>query len=198
MPADRDVASFEARALTYEHGWLGQMHRDIADRTAKLTLLAEPAPRRVLDVGCGTGYLLRVLASQFPEAEELAGVDPAPSMIDVAGASPAARVHFSVGVAEHLPYRDDAFDLVVTTTSFDHWKDQLTGLRECRRVLRPGGALVLVDQFSAWLVPTLLAGRRGKGRTKSRCDRLLLSAGFDSWTWHELQAVIIKAVVARA
>ncbi|HJY65128.1 MAG TPA: class I SAM-dependent methyltransferase, partial [Streptosporangiaceae bacterium] len=42
---------------------------------------------RVLDVGCGSGYLLRLLASRGPDAAELAGLDPAPGMIKVAAAS---------------------------------------------------------------------------------------------------------------
>jgi trans-aconitate methyltransferase len=47
--------------------------------------LAGPArPRRVLDVGCGTGYLLRRLAARVPEARELAGIDAAPAMIETA------------------------------------------------------------------------------------------------------------------
>jgi SAM-dependent methyltransferase len=73
---------------------------------------------------------------------------------------------FSVGVAEHLPYPEETLDLVVITTSFDDWSDQLAGLRECARVLAPGGRLVLADQFSLWLAPTLVVGRRGKARTK--------------------------------
>lgn len=196
-PTSRDVAAFEARALSYEHGWLGQLHHEIADRTVELVLTTEPVARRILDVGCGTGYLLGVLANRLPDADKLEGIDPALSMIAVASESRGdGRLHFSVGVAEHLVYPDATFDLVVTTTSFDHWTDQLAGLRECRRVLAPGGRLVLVDQVSLWLVPTLLVGRRGKARTKSRCDRLLRRAGFDSRTWNDLYAVIIKAVVA--
>jgi hypothetical protein len=63
-------------------------------------------------------------------------------------------------------------------------------------VLRPGGHLVLVDQFSRWLIPTLAVSRRGKARTRRRADRLLLRAGFDHPRWHRLYAVIINAVVA--
>lgn len=48
----------------------------------------------------------------------------------------------------------DIFDLIVSTTSFDHWSDRQAGLVECARVLRPGGRLVLVDELSRWLVPT--------------------------------------------
>jgi SAM-dependent methyltransferase len=100
------------------------------------------------------------------------------------------------GGAEHLPYPDGAIDLVVTTTSFDHWSDQQAGLTECARIVRPGGHLVLVDQFSWWLIPTLATRRRGKARTRRLANRLLLRAGFANLRWHNLYAGIIKAVVA--
>ena len=106
------------------------------------------------------------------------------------------RLRFSTGVAERLPHPGQTFDLVVSTTSFDHWADQLAGLTECARVLVPGGHLVLADQFSAWLLPTLLLGRRGKARTKLRATRLLAAAGFRAPEWHDLYAVIIRAVTA--
>jgi hypothetical protein len=63
-------------------------------------------------------------------------------------------------------------------------------------VLRRGGRLVLVDQFSWMLLPTMLTSRRGKARTRRRATRLLLRAGFSSPQWHRLHAVIINAVTA--
>jgi ubiquinone/menaquinone biosynthesis C-methylase UbiE len=197
MPAKRDVAAFEMRAASYEQGWLGRLHHEIADRTADLALLTLPAPSRVLDIGCGTGYLLRTLADRCSSAKQFDGIDPAPSMIQVATSSSRdGRLQFAAGIAEHLLFPDDAFDLVVTTTSFDHWSDQQAGLRECARVLQPGGQLVLVDQFSLWLAPTLLVGRRGKARTKQAATKLLHAAGFRSVTWHDLYTVIIRAGTA--
>lgn len=201
MSRDRDVAAFAERAPGYEEGWLGRLHHEIADRTAALALERAPAPVRVLDVGCGTGYLLRRLASLCPDAVELAGIDAAPAMIDTAraaagGAGAADRLSFQVGTAEALPWPDGTFDLVVSSTSFDHWVDQQAGLEQCARVLAPGGQFVLVDQFSAWLAPTLVASRRGKARTKRRAGRLLSAAGFRSLEWHDLYAVIIRAVTA--
>jgi ubiquinone/menaquinone biosynthesis C-methylase UbiE len=194
---DRDVAAFDDRAAGYEDGVLGRMHHEIADRTVDLCLDGVPAPRRILDVGCGTGYLLRRLAARVPTATGLVGVDAAASMIGVAEAAATdERLRFSVGTAEHLPSPDARFDLVVSTTSFDHWADQQAGLGECARVLAPGGRLVLVDQFSAWLLPTLLCGRAGKARTKRTATRLLTSAGFRSVEWHGLYAVIIRAATA--
>ena len=90
------------------------------------------------------------------------------------------RLTFVGGIAEQISYPDETFDLIVSSTSFDHWSDQQAGLRECVRVLRPGGRLVLVDQFSWMLLPTMLTSRRGKARTRRRASRLLLRAGFAS------------------
>jgi SAM-dependent methyltransferase len=106
------------------------------------------------------------------------------------------RLRFSIGAAERLPYPGSSFDLVVSTTSFDHWSDQQAGLRECARVLMPGGHLMLVDLFSLWLIPTLIGDRRRKARTRRRAGQLLSAAGFKSIAWHDLYAIIIKAVTA--
>ena len=197
MVHSRDVAAFDERAPSYETGWRGRLHHDIADRATDLALASSPRPARVLDVGCGTGYLLRRLAGRVPQALELAGLDAAPGMIERARAMAAdSRMRFATGTAEELPYPEQMFDLVVSTTSFDHWADQRAGLAECARMLVPGGHLVLIDQFSAWLAPTLLGGRRSKARTKRRAARLLAQAGFSSPQWHDLYAVIIRAAVA--
>jgi ubiquinone/menaquinone biosynthesis C-methylase UbiE len=197
MPHERDVRAFDQRAATYDSGWLGRMHHEISSRVADLALRQDPAPRRVLDVGAGTGYLLNLLASRLPDADEFVGVDAAPSMVAAARARTAdERVRFVQGTAERLPVDDGGYDLVVSATSFDHWQDQGVGLAECRRALAAGGRLVLADQFSLLLWPTLLAGRRGKARTRTRATRLVLAAGLRSPEWHRVHAVIIQAVAA--
>jgi ubiquinone/menaquinone biosynthesis C-methylase UbiE len=197
MARDRDVAAFGERAQGYDNGWRGRMHHQIADRTADLALTRMPAPTQILDVGCGTGYLLGRLAARAPQAQVLDGIDAAPAMIEMAKAAAADnRLRFVTGTAERLPWPAATFDLVVSTTSFDHWADQRAGLAECARVLAPGGCLVLADVFSALLLPTLLAGRQGKARTRRRATRLLTAAGLHSPHWHHLYAVIIQAVTA--
>jgi hypothetical protein len=85
---------------------------------------------------------------------------------------------------------------VVSTTSFDHWTDQGAGIRECARALAPGGTLVLTDQFSNLLWPTMLGRRRGKARTRSRATRLITAAGLRDPQWHPCYAVIIQSVTA--
>ncbi|HWE70227.1 MAG TPA: class I SAM-dependent methyltransferase [Acidimicrobiales bacterium] len=197
MSRRRDIVAFDRRAPAYEDGWLGQLHHQIADRTADLALDSVAAPAHILDVGCGTGYLLRQLAARAAGAVELTGIDAAPAMVEAANAAADdPRLHVTTGVAERLPFPDATFDLVVSTTSFDHWQDQPAGLAECARVTAPGGRLVLVDQFSVLLLPTLLGSRRDKARTRRRASRLLGAAGYRSWQWHHCYALIIRAVTA--
>ena len=197
MPYDRDVQAFDERAPSYESGRHGQLHKEISDRVVKLALSRVPAPRHVLDVGCGTGYVLRQLAARLPKASEFLGVDAAPKMIEVArSTSSDERLNFLQGTAERLPADESAYDLVVSTTSFDHWTDQAAGIRECARALAPEGTLVLTDQFSNLLWLTMLGSRRGKARTRSRATKLIIAAGLRDPQWHRCYAVIIQSVTA--
>jgi SAM-dependent methyltransferase len=197
MTRDRDVQAFHERSPDYEAGYRGQLHAAIVTRSLDLALAYYPSPDRVLDVGCGTGLLLRDLARRLPGAASLRGVDAAAGMIEQARAKAGdPRLRFEQGAAERLPFPDGAFDLVISTTSFDHWADQRAGLAECHRVLAPRGFFVLTDLCSTWLLPTLVGSRRDRARTPLRATRLLAAAGFRSVTWHRLYAGIIRTVTA--
>jgi ubiquinone/menaquinone biosynthesis C-methylase UbiE len=197
-PRHRDVEAFHERASSYEDGWRGRLHHDIVERTAALALTVDPVPRRVLDVGCGTGQLLGLLAGRLPGATDFAGIDAAAGMVTVAARQASdGRIRITQGVAERLPYEDRTFDMVVSSNSFDHWEDQARGLAECARVTAPGGHLVLVDLFSWWMMPTLLVGHRDRVRTVPAMTRLVTRAGYRSVTWHPLYASIVRAVTAR-
>lgn len=195
----RDIGDFDQRARGYERGPRGGLHEAIIERMLRLTLSFAPSPRRVLDVGCGTGRLLREVARLAPWALELHGVDPAPSMVAVAAEAPSTdpRIRIRQGFAEQLPFEDGRFDLLVSSTSFDHWRDQLGGLRECARVLEPGGRLVLCDLLSSLLVVTLPFAHQGRARTPGRARRLLVEAGFSDLDFHPVYASIIRAATAR-
>jgi SAM-dependent methyltransferase len=135
-----------------------------------------PQARTVLDVGCGTGRLLERLAQAYPTAR-LAGVDAAAGMAVVAARR--HRVAAVVGVAEQLPFRSGSVQLLVSTISFHHWGDQRRGLAEVRRVLDPGGHLLLTDPIvTGWLRPFFAVGRaRDRFHTPAELDAMLGNAG---------------------
>ena len=118
---ERDVEAYGRRADGYERGPRGVLHREIARRVGvlALSLVAGRAEPRILDVGCGTGALLRFLGGVRPDAR-LTGVDPADEMVRVAASASASATVLRAG-AEALPFASGSFDLVVSSTSFSHW-----------------------------------------------------------------------------
>jgi ubiquinone/menaquinone biosynthesis C-methylase UbiE len=185
----RDVESFDRRADSYERGRLGEWHLLITERVTDMALADVPAPHRVLDVGCGTGALLRLLAARVPGDVELVGVDPAPRMLAEARKR-LGGMRLEHAAAERLPFADATFDLVVSAMSFDHWADQALGLAECARVLHLGGNLVLADLFAAWLLPPR--------RNPRRVSALLTRAGFREPTWRRVYNLGPLALVQAA
>lgn len=110
---------------------------------------------RVLDVGCGDGYVTRLIAARLPDGT-IIGVDASPRMIEVARARPdppGAVVTFLVADARELPF-DGEFDTVVCFNAL-HWvADQVAALRGIARSLRPAGRVV-VQQVCAGPRPSL-------------------------------------------
>ncbi|MBI2354889.1 MAG: methyltransferase domain-containing protein [Deltaproteobacteria bacterium] len=97
-------------------------------------------PARLLDIGCGTGAMLSALAGRYPEAS-LCGLDLAFNMARHTAQSLGGKAMLVNGDAELLPFRDGAFDLVVSASTFQ-WVERLDAcFGECRRVLNSGGLL---------------------------------------------------------
>lgn len=146
-----DVELFDHWGSTYERSWMQQRLFDPVHAAVLRQAESRFKPTSVLDIGCGSGRLLRKVHAYWPQAH-LCGVDPAQGMLSVARQlTPEAG--FSLGSAEALPLSDASVDLVLSTLSFHHWHDQATGVREVARVLRPGGGFLLADvTFPTWLV----------------------------------------------
>jgi ubiquinone/menaquinone biosynthesis C-methylase UbiE len=141
-----DAQEFERWSATYEHSWMQPVGFDRVHQVV-LNLIASEnegtAPESILDVGCGTGRLLRKAGVRWPAAQ-LIGVDPAEGMVNVARRlMPTAT--FKIGSAAALPLADASVDLAMSTVSFHHWHNQGAAVREVARVLRPGGRFVLAD-----------------------------------------------------
>ncbi len=126
----------------------------------------------VVDVGCGTGAALRHLSSTHPDIE-LIGIDPVQRMVDIARQrlrehTPPARIEFRVGSAENIPVEDHVADVVLAFDSFDHWQEPDLALAEIRRILRPDGRLVVLED----------AGATGGAPSRSRLQKTTAQAGF--------------------
>ena len=100
---------------------------------------------QILDVGCGTGANLTML-SRYGQAE---GVDISPDAL--AFCRERGLEHLKLGAAEALPYEDSHFDLVTALDVVEHMDDDLAGLREMHRVLRPRGHVLLFVPTFMWL-----------------------------------------------
>ncbi|MCB9706673.1 MAG: class I SAM-dependent methyltransferase [Myxococcales bacterium] len=124
--------------------------REAAMRASWLELADVGRGDAVLDVGCGTGTLLLAAAARVGSEGTLAGIEAAPEMVKrarvkIRAAGVAVEIH--QGSADVLPFADRSFDVVFATLVFHHLPAdvQLGALQEMRRVLRPGGRVVIVD-----------------------------------------------------
>jgi len=108
-------------------------------------------PIDLLDVGCGTGTFEAMLArTKLPV--RVVGLDYAEPMCRVASDKTqqegvSKRVAFVNGDSEHLPFDDGSFDVITCANSFHHYPHQQIVIHDMKRVLRPGGRLLLIDGF---------------------------------------------------
>jgi ubiquinone/menaquinone biosynthesis C-methylase UbiE len=110
-----------------------------------LEQLALQPGERFLDVGCGTGWAVQQAAGLLANGVAC-GLDISPRMIEEAHRqSSRPGTEFYLGNADRLPFGKDSFDALLCSCSFHHYKQPLAALAEFRRVLRPGGRLVLID-----------------------------------------------------
>ena len=145
------LSRFDRRASSYEDSPLQEFLFVPVQQTAlRFALRLLPQAQSVLDVGCGTGRLLRHARPCFPTAE-LVGVDLAGRMVATAMAMTPTElaVRYVHARAERLPFANGVFELAFATLSLRHWTNLPAGIAELARVLTPGGVVVLADVFSS-------------------------------------------------
>lgn len=139
------------RMFGHPRGLLGRLGGVILARTNRrhagwiVDLLDVRGEDRLLDVGCGPGVAVQVLADR---ARHVAGIDPSEVMLRQAMRRNSAvisrgRVELHQASADRMPFEAASFDKVLASNSMHLWPDASAGLRELSRVLRPAGQLAL-------------------------------------------------------
>jgi len=180
---------FNKNAESFSDGvggtWMVKMHRAIAERLANLE------GESVLDIGCGGGQLLGLILGQ--REFEAAGLDISAEMIELARRRLGRSVDLRTGDAEQLPWERNSFDLITCTFSFHHYPQPAKALAEMRRVIRPGGRLILGEpnlpvplrQLFNLLLPLSPSGDvRFYGRQE--LDKMLSQKGFYVEDWQRV------------
>lgn len=125
------------------------VHAQGEDLNALETIAREAQPERALDLGTGGGHVAYRLARH---ARSVTAVDLSPQMLAAVQASARERdlsnIETCVAAAEHLPFQDATFDMLACRFTAHHWRDWTGGLREARRVLKPGAPAIFIDIVS--------------------------------------------------
>jgi malonyl-ACP O-methyltransferase BioC/pimeloyl-ACP methyl ester esterase len=131
--------SFDRHAEEYES--YARVQRRVVDRFLNVMRPTTSPPRSILDIGCGTGMLLRAVGDRYRSAT-LTGLDLAPGMVAATRASLGERegVTLIIGDAEQLPFNREQFDLIISTSTFQWLENLSTAFDEVYRVLIPGGS----------------------------------------------------------
>jgi SAM-dependent methyltransferase len=135
------VADYDSFAAAYSASNDNNLFNAYYARPEMIRLAGDVAGLEVLDAGCGSGPLMDALRA---EGALVSGFDLSPAMVDLARQRLGEEADLRVAdLGAPLPYPDKAFDLVAASLSLHYVKDWAPVLAELRRVLRPGGRLIV-------------------------------------------------------
>ena len=138
------ISEFTRAAEVYETGHAGIYEMCKDDYPYIEEELAHIEYQDLLDCGCGTGPMISLLHEK-DSTKHYVGLDITPKMIEVAQNKNLEGTEWIVGDCEKLPFEDESFDVIICTNSFHHYPNPQSFFDNVKRVLRPGGRVVLQD-----------------------------------------------------
>lgn len=159
VPADYYYHLNLFQKLWHEWKWLVFRH---------LLTTRKTSPKRILEVGCAGGHLTGLLHQLYPKAAAV-GIDVyAPAIQEAKKRHPA--ITFTVADAHKLPFKDDFFDIVVSSETIEHVVDPTKMLNEIKRVMSKNGVALIEMDSGNWLFRIIwfFWTRFGKGKVWGR------------------------------
>ena len=194
LPVDvGQVPSTKGRSMNWLAPWYNQLSLRCglnSERIRRIVELAEiHSGDHVLDLGCATGMTCHWAARATGKSGKIVGVDVAPDMIRLAREQAAAldpRPEFLLASAEKLPFANHSFDVVLASLLLSQLPDaqKIEALREARRVLKPGGRMLVVELDCPHTAATRVLTAPLRCSSRIRChlsgntEKVLRQAGF--------------------
>ncbi|MCR4632759.1 MAG: class I SAM-dependent methyltransferase [Erysipelotrichaceae bacterium] len=150
----------------------------------------------LLDVGCGTGFLIDLLAKEHKA--DYVGLDLSDEMIKMAKKKDIRGARFLTGTADRLPFEDETFDIVTCSQSFHHYPYPEKAMAEALRVLKKGGLYILSDTgvggIGAWIDNNILFKLSGSGDCRTT-DRKGIAAMMEKTGFKVKEAYQIRTFI---
>jgi len=143
----------------------------IAEKTFKIV---ELKGKMVLEVGCGNGRISSLLA---PKVDQLIAIDPDKLLIEEARAR-CIGVEFCVGSGESLDFPDNIFDVIIFTLSLHHQNSE-KALKEAKRVLKEGGAILVIEPVVEGEIEQLLSLLKNEDKTILDAQKAVIESGLN-------------------
>lgn len=184
---EKSKNSFDKSAESYDRTF-GKLSRPLYREVLKK--LEKAKFEKLLDIGFGTGTVLKELSQRKPNSK-LFGIDISPEMVKTAEKKIGSQVvELLTGDSDNLPWDDYFFDTIITTNVFHHFPEPVKTAKEIYRTLKPGGLLLIGD---IWLptpfrqVANLLLPLSPQGDvriySKGEMSDILAESGFKDIKW---------------
>lgn len=181
--------NYNKQADIYDKSGDGKFVAPMYDEIIQRILNANP--KKILDIGCGTGNVLIRLESN--KDFKLYGLDISEKMIKIAKKNLKDRAELKVGDSEYIPWEDNSFDAIVCNASFHHYPNPEKVLLEMKRVLKNTGTLIIGDPTGPLVIRQMLnlycqLSNKGDYRiySKKEMERLLIKCGFEPFNFKKI------------